>query len=471
MTTQEGLNLIKHQGVRVIDLRFVDLPGHWQHITLPAERFDESLLKEGRGFDGSSINGFQDVHESDMLLLPEGLSAFVDPFMEQKTLVILCNIVDPVTRRNYPKDPRYIAWKAEKYLRTSGVGDVSYWGPEAEFFLLNDLRFDQTINGGYYHVDSNEGSWNMGREVSPNLAYKIRPKGGYFPIPPMDSLHDMRSEMTKVLQDIGIKVEGHHHESATGGQAEISIEYDTLVSMADKMMKYKYVVKNTARRHGMLATFMPKPLYGDSGSGLHVHQSIFKGKVNTFYDEKGYAGLSETAMFYMGGLLKHASALCAIVNPTTNSYKRLTPRFEAPFNLIYSQRNRSAACRIPLYSKDPKAKRVEFRTPDPSCNPYLAFAAILMAGLDGIANKIDPGAPFDENIYDFEPKKLKKFKTVPSSLEDALDALEKDHEFLLKGDVFTEEFLEQWIEYKREKEVNALRLRPHPYEFVMYHDI
>jgi glutamine synthetase len=276
--------------VRFIDLRFVDLPGHWQHITLPAERFDESLLKEGRGFDGSSINGFQDVHESDMLLLPEGLSAFVDPFMEQKTLVILCNIVDPVTRRNYPKDPRYIAWKAEKYLRTSGVGDVSYWGPEAEFFLLNDLRFDQTINGGYYHVDSNEGSWNMGREESPNLAYKIRPKGGYFPIPPMDSLHDMRSEMTKVLQDIGIKVEGHHHESATGGQAEISIEYDTLVSMADKMMKYKYVVKNTARRHGMLATFMPKPLYGDSGSGLHVHQSIFKGKVNTFYDEKGYAG-------------------------------------------------------------------------------------------------------------------------------------------------------------------------------------
>ena len=455
MTTKEVMELIAQKDVKYVDFRFMDLPGVWQHITTPVKIFDEDIFKEGKGFDGSSIRGFKAIDESDMLLIPDPTSAFIDPFFETTTLVLICNVIDPVTRQTFSRDARYI----------------SYWGPEAEFFIFNDMKFDQTMNSGYYSVDSTEGLWNTGRDEGPNLAYKIRNKEGYFPTPPMDSQQDIRSEMTTVMQEIGIPIETHHHEVATAGQAEIDMIFDSMVVMADKLTKYKYVVKNVARRHNMVATFMPKPLFGDNGSGMHVHQSIWKGNTNTFFDEKGYAGLSQNALYYIGGLIKHAPALCAIICPTVNSYKRLTPGFEAPVNLVYSQRNRSAACRIPLYSKSPKSKCVEFRPPDPSCNPYLAFAAMLMAGLDGIQNKIDPGKPMDVNLYDLEPRDLKKIKNVPSSLEEALDALEKDHEFLLKGGVFTEDLVEEWITYKRSKEVDAIRLRPHPYEFVLYHDI
>ena len=382
-----------------------------------------------------------------------------------------CNAIDPVTRECYSRDPRYVAQKAEKYLKSTGIADISYWGPEAEFFIFNDMKFDQNMNAAFYSVDSTEGLWNTGRDEYPNLAYKVRNKEGYFPVPPTDSQMDIRSEMTTIMQEIGIQIETHHHEVATGGQAEIDMVFDTLVTMADKLMKYKYVVKQVARRHNMVATFMPKPLFGDNGSGMHVHQSLWKGSTNIMFDEKGYGGLSQNALYYIGGLLKHAPSLCAIITPTVNSYKRLTPGFEAPVNLVYSQRNRSACCRIPLYSKSAKAKRVEFRTPDPSCNPYLAFSAMLMAGLDGIQNKIDPGKPHDMNLYELEGRELKKIKSVPSSLPEALDALEDDHEYLLKGGVFTEDLIEEWVNYKRTKEVDAIRLRPHPYEFVLYHDI
>lgn len=471
MTPKEVMNLIKEKNVKFVDFRFMDLPGVQQHVTVPVSHFDESTFTEGKGFDGSSIRGFQVINESDMLLIPDPASAFIDPFYEATTLVLLCNIEDPVTRQRYSRDPRNVAQKAEKYLQSTGIGDKSFWGPEAEFFVFNDIRFDQNMHSGYYFVDSVEGLWNMGREEYPNLGYKIRNKEGYFPVPPMDTMQDLRSEMVSLMEEIGVPIETHHHEVATGGQAEIDMVFDTLTSMADKVTKYKYVVKNVARRHNMVATFMPKPLFGDNGSGMHVHQSIWKGDTNVFYDTKGYAGLSDAAKWYIGGLLKHAPALCAFINPTTNSYKRLVPGFEAPVNLVYSQRNRSAACRIPLYSSSPKAKRVEFRTPDPSCNPYLAFAAMLMAGLDGIQNKIDPGAPLDKNIYDLEPRELKKVRSVPGSLEESLHALEKDHDFLLKGDVFTPDIIEEWINYKRTREVQAVNLRPHPYEFLLYSDI
>lgn len=471
MTTKDVMNLIKEKDVKFVDFRFMDLPGVQQHVTVPVQHFDEDTFKDGKGFDGSSIRGFQVINESDMLLIPDPASAFIDPFFEATTLVLLCNIEDPVTRQGYTRDPRYVAQKAEKYLQSTGVGDKSFWGPEAEFFVFNDIKFDQTMNSGFYSVDSVEGLWNMGRDEYPNLGYKIRNKEGYFPVPPMDTMQDLRSEMVTVMQEIGVAIETHHHEVATGGQAEIDMVYDTLTNMADKLTKYKYVVKNVARRHNMVATFMPKPLFGDNGSGMHVHQSLWKGETNVFYDANGYAGLSDTAKWYIGGLLKHAPALCAFINPTTNSYKRLVPGFEAPVNLVYSQRNRSAACRIPLYSQSPKAKRVEFRTPDPSCNPYLGFAAMLMAGLDGIQNKIDPGQPLDKNIYDLEPRELKKIRSVPGSLDDSLAALEKDHEFLLKGDVFTKDIIEEWITYKRTKEAQPVRLRPHPYEFMLYSDI
>jgi glutamine synthetase len=471
MTAKEVMELIQQKDVKYVDFRFMDLPGIWQHITTPVKIFDEDIFKDGKGFDGSSIRGFKAIDESDMLLIPDPTTAFIDPFFEVATLVLICNVIDPVTRQTFSRDARYVAQKAEQYLKSTGLGDISYWGPEAEFFIFNDMKFDQTMNSGYYSIDSTEGLWNTGRDEGPNLAYKIRNKEGYFPTPPMDSQQDIRSEMTSVMQEIGIPIETHHHEVATAGQAEIDMIFDSLVVMADKLTKYKYVVKNVARRHNMVATFMPKPLFGDNGSGMHVHQSIWKGSTNTFFDEKGYAGLSQNALYYIGGLIKHAPALCAIICPTVNSYKRLTPGFEAPVNLVYSQRNRSAACRIPLYSKSPKSKRVEFRPPDPSCNPYLAFSAMLMAGLDGIQNKTDPGKPMDVNLYDLESRELKKVKNVPSSLDEALDHLEKDHEFLLKGGVFTEDLVEEWISYKRSKEVDAIRLRPHPYEFVLYHDI
>ncbi len=471
MTTKEVMELIKAKDVKYVDFRFIDMPGIWQHTTSPIKFFDEETFVDGKGFDGSSIRGFQAINESDMLLIPDPTSAFIDPFFAETTLVLTCNVVDPVTRDSYSRDPRYVAQKAEKYLKTTGIADISYWGPEAEFFIFNDMKFDQTINSGFYSVDSTEGLWNTGRDEYPNLANKIRSKEGYFPVPPVDSQMDIRSEMTTLMQQIGIAIETHHHEVATGGQAEIDMVFDQMVSMADKLLKYKYVVKNVARRHNMVATFMPKPLFGDNGSGMHVHQSLWKGNTNIMYDEKGYGGLSQAALYYIGGLLKHAPALCAFITPTVNSYKRLTPGFEAPVNLVYSQRNRSAACRIPLYSKSAKAKRVEFRTPDPSCNPYLAFSAMLMAGLDGIQNKIDPGKPHDMNLYELEGRELKKIKSVPASLGEALDALEDDHEFLLKGGVFTEDLINEWINYKRTKEIDPIRLRPHPYEFVLYHDI
>jgi glutamine synthetase len=471
MSTKEVLGLIKEKDVRFIDLRFLDLPGVWQHVTVPVGIVGEEFFKEGKCFDGSSIRGFRDVHESDMILIPDPETAFLDPFMEQTTLCLICNIQDPLTGKNYARDPRFVARKAERYLESTGIADNSFWGPEAEFFIFNEMRFDQTMNAGYYHVDSVEGMWNMGRKEEPNLAYKVRGREGYFPCPPMDSQQDIRSEMVSVMEKIGIQVEAHHHEGATAGQAEIGMAYDSLLRMADKLMKYKYVVKNVARLHRMTATFMPKPLFGDKGSGMHVHQSLWRGSTNLFHDEKGYSGLSETALWYIGGLLKHASALSAFVNPTTNSYKRLTPGFEAPVHMVFSPRNRSAACRIPSFSKNPKSKRVEFRTPDPSCNGYLAFAAMLMAGLDGIQTKLDPGAPMDRNVYDMEEKSLRKVKGLPGSLEEAFRALEKDHDFLLKGEVFTQDLLEEWMDYKRRKEADAVRLRPHPYEFVLYHDI
>ena len=471
MTPKEVMDLIKQKDVKYVDFRFMDMPGIWQHTTSPIKFFDEDTFKDGKGFDGSSIRGFQAINESDMLLIPDPASAFIDPFFAETTLVLICDVVDPISREPYSRDPRYVAKKAEKYLKSTGIADVSYWGPEAEFFIFNDMKFDQNMHSGFYSVDSTEGLWNQGRDEYPNLAYKVRNKEGYFPVPPTDSQMDIRSEMTTIMQQIGVAIETHHHEVATGGQAEIDMVFNTMVTMADMLMKYKYVVKNVARRHNMVATFMPKPLFGDNGSGMHVHQSIWKGNTNVMYDEKGYGGLSQAALYYIGGLLKHAPALCAFITPTVNSYKRLTPGFEAPVNLVYSQRNRSAACRIPLYSKSPKAKRVEFRTPDPSCNPYLAFPAMLMAGLDGIENKIDPGKPHDMNLYELEGRELKKIKSVPGSLNEALDALEDDHEFLLKGGVFTEDLINEWISYKRSKEIDAIRLRPHPYEFVLYHDI
>lgn len=464
------IEFIQKEKVEVVDLRFMDFPGLWQHFSVPSHAIDEDAFDRGIGFDGSSIRGWQAINESDMLVKPDPTTAFLDPFLRHKTLVMICNICDPVTGEDYTRDPRNIARKAEAYLRSTGVGDTAYFGPEAEFFIFDDVRFDQREHEGYYYVDSLEGRWNMGREERPNLGYKIRFKEGYFPCPPSDKLQDIRSEMLVTLEMIGVETESHHHEVATGGQGEIGMKFSPLVEMGDKLLKFKYVVKNVAARHGKTATFMPKPLFNDNGSGMHVHMSIWKGDKNTFAGE-GYAGLSDVGLFAIGGLLKHAPALLAFTNPTMNSYKRLVPGFEAPINLAYSRRNRSAACRIPMYSTSPKAKRVEFRCPDPSCNGYLAFAAMLMAALDGIQNKIHPGEPLDKDIYDLPPQELAKVPKAPGSLREALANLEKDHEWLLKGDVFTEDVIETWIEYKLKNEVSALESRPHPYEFVLYYDI
>jgi len=457
--------------VKMVDLRFTDLFGTWQHFTLPAHELTEELFEEGIGFDGSSIRGFQSIEESDMVLLPDPATAFVDPFLEVPTLAILCDIYDPITRQPYSRDPRYVAKKAEAYLKQVGIADASYWGPEAEFFLFNDVRYATASNSSYYEVDSVEGWWNSGKDLGPNLGGQIRPKSGYFPVPPTDTLQDVRSKIVLALEAAGVQVEVHHHEVATAGQAEIDIRFDTLTRTADKMMAYKYIVKNVARQYGLTATFMPKPLFADNGSGMHTHQSLWKGDTNVFFDEAGYAQLSDVARYYIGGLLKHAPAILALAAPTTNSYRRLVPGFEAPVNLAYSQRNRSAACRIPVYSATPKAKRVEFRPPDPSCNPYLAFAAMLMAGLDGVQNQIDPGEPVDKDLYDLPPEEAALIKQVPGSLAEALDALEADYEFLLKGDVFTEDVITTWIAYKRQNEVDEVRLRPHPQEFVLYYDV
>ncbi len=452
------------------NFKFLDFPGIWQHFAVPISELKEEIFEEGLGFDGSSIRGWQAIHTSDMLIMPDPKTAFMDPFMEYPTISLICNIVDPITKEFYTRDPRYIAQKAEAYLKSTGIGDTAYFGPEAEFFILDDVRFDQNSYSGYYFIDSVEGIWNSGRAEGPNLGYKPRHKEGYFPVPPTDSLVNIRTEMVMEMQKIGIYIEREHHEVATAGQAEIDMRFDSLVTMADKLMLFKYIIKNVAKRHCKTVTFMPKPLFGDNGSGMHCHQSIWKnGK--PLFSGKGYAGLSDLALFYIGGILKHAKALAAITNPTTNSYKRLTPGFEAPVNLAYSARNRSASVRIPTYSASPKAKRAEVRFPDPSCNGYLAFAAMLMAGLDGIENKIHPGEPLDKDIYELGPEELANVPTMPGTLEDALNHLEADHEFLMKGNVFTEDSLKTWIEYKRTREVDALRLRPHPYEFFLYFDI
>ena len=471
LTPKDVVKLVKDSNVKIIDFKFVDLPGVWQHYSIPAYRLDESLFEDGIGFDGSSIRGFAQIQESDMLVFPDPDTAFVDPMLEVPTLSLTCNVRDPLTLEPFTRDPRYIAQKAEKYLLSAGLGDVSFWGPEAEFYIFNDIRFDQGPNFGYYYVDSREGIWNSGKDEKPNLGHRPRHKEGYFPVPPMDTFQDLRSNIMLMMEQVGIQAEVHHHEVATAGQAEIDMKYDTLVRMADKVMLFKYVVKNMCRRAGLSASFMPKPIFQDNGSGMHVHQSIWKGGTNLFYDERGYAGLSPMARYYIGGLLKHAPALLAFAAPSTNSYRRLVPGFEAPVNLVYSQSNRSAAVRIPMYSKTPASKRIEFRCPDPSCNPYLTFAALLMAGIDGIQNKIDPGEPIDKNLYDLPPEEKAMVLSTPASLEQVLKELEADHEFLLRGDVFTRDVIETWIRYKTEHELDPVRLRPHPYEFFLYYDI
>lgn len=464
------LQLIKEENVKVIDLRFMDFPGLWQHFSIPVRELTMESIESGFGFDGSSIRGWQAINESDMLVRPVADTAFIDPFLEAKTLVLICNICDPITGENYTRDPRNIALKAENYLLGTGIADTAFIGPEAEFFIFNDIRFDQNEHQGYYFIDSTEGRWNTGREENPNLGYKPRYKEGYFPVPPTDSLQDMRSEMMLVLEELGVLIEAQHHEVATGGQAEIDMRYAPLVNMADSLLKYKYVVKNVARKYNCTVTFMPKPLFNDNGSGMHTHLSLWKDGSNLFAGD-GYAGMSELAMYAIGGILMHASSLLAFTNPTTNSYKRLVPGFEAPVNLAYSGRNRSAAIRIPMYSPSTKAKRLEFRCPDPSCNPYLAFSAIIMAVIDGIINKIHPGEPLDKDIYDLPPVELAKVPQTAGSLREALKALEEDHDYLLKGDVFTPDVVETWISYKLSNEVQAIDLRPHPWEFALYYDI
>jgi glutamine synthetase len=463
----------KDNGVQIIDLKFNDLPGLWQHFSIPTSEFKDSgeNFWKGLGFDGSSIRGFQQIQESDMILIPDPSTALMDPACKAPTLSITCDIYDPITREPYSRDPRFVTKKAVDYLKSTRIADTSYWGPELEFFIFDDIRYDQTENAGYYFIDSIEGDWNTGRAENPNLGYKPRFKEGYFPVPPHDSFQDIRSEMVLEMEKVGINIEVHHHEVATAGQAEIDMRFDTLLTMADQVMWYKYIVKNVARKHGRVATFMPKPLFNDNGSGMHVHQSLWKDGKPLFYDKDGYALTSEMCRFYIGGLLKHARALMAFAAPTTNSYKRLVPGFEAPVNLVYSARNRSAAARIPMYTDTPASRRIEFRSPDPSCNPYLAFPAMLLAGLDGIQNKIDPGEPMDKNLYELAPDELANLHTVPSSLDEALEALEADQDFLKKGDVFTQDVIDVWIDYKRESEIDPVRLRPHPWEFYLYFDV
>jgi glutamine synthetase len=470
-TAEEVVQLTRDEGVEIVDIRFCDLPGLMQHFSVPAHELTEAVFVEGLGFDGSSIRGFQEIQESDMILIPDPSTAVLDPFRQHKTLNLNCFVHDPVTLESYSRDPRYVALKAERYLQTTGIADTVYFGPEAEFFIFDDVRFSQDQRSAFYQVDSVEGIWNSGRDEKPNLGFKPRYKEGYFPVPPMDHFQDLRSEMILTMERLGIEIEVQHHEVASGGQAEIDMRFDTLLRMADKLMLYKYVVKNVARNAGYSATFMPKPLFQDNGSGMHCHQSLWTAGEPLFYSETGYAGLSDLGRWYIGGLLKHAPAVLAFAAPTTNSYKRLVPGYEAPVNLVYSQRNRSAACRIPLYSKSPKAKRVEFRCPDPACNPYLAFAAMLMAGLDGVQNRIEPPEPMDKDLYDLPPEELANVPQVPASLEEALRALEADNEFMKAGGVFTDDLIETWISYKRLSEIDQVRLRPHPWEFMLYYDI
>ena len=470
MTPEKVLAMAKENGVKVVDLRFMDFPGMWQHFSVPIGELDESSFEDGFGFDGSSIRGWQPINASDMLVIPDATTAKIDPFFKVPTLVLICDIADPITREAYTRDPRNIAKKVEAYLKSTGIGDTAFIGPEAEFFIFDDIRYESQTNGAFYAIDSVEGTWNTGRCEEPNLGYKPRHKEGYFPVPPSDKFQDLRTDMLLALENLGIDVECQHHEVATAGQAEIDMRFKPLLQMSDQLMWFKYVLKNVANKAGHTVTFMPKPLYGDNGTGMHTHVSIWKEGKPLFAGDK-YAGVSQEALWAMGGILKHCRALCAFTNPTTNSYKRLVPGYEAPVNLAYSSRNRSAAIRIPMYSASPKAKRIEFRTPDPSCNGYLSFSAIMMAVLDGIQNKIDPGDPLDKNIYDLPPEELAEIPSAPGSLDEALAALAEDHDFLLKGDVFTKDAIEMWIDYKTENEVNPVKLRPHPHEFHLYYDI
>jgi glutamine synthetase len=465
------LGLIEDNGIEIVDFRFCDLPGLMQHFSAPAHELTEDVFEDGLGFDGSSIRGFQEIQESDMILIPDPNTAVVDPFRQHPTLNVNCFVRDPVTGEPYSRDPRYVARKAEDYLRSTGLADTAYFGPEAEFYIFNDVRFHQDQHSASYAVDSIEGIWNSAKDENPNLGFKPRYKEGYFPVPPMDHFQDIRSEMILTMERLGVEIEIQHHEVGTAGQAEIDMRFDTLLAMADKLMLYKYVTKNVARAHNLTVTFMPKPLFQDNGSGMHTHQSLWKGGEPLFFSETGYGGISDVARWYIGGLLTHAHSILAFAAPTTNSYKRLVPGYEAPVNLVYSQRNRSACVRIPLYSKSPKAKRLEFRCPDPSCNPYLAFAAMLMAGIDGIQNRIEPPDPVDKDLYDLPPEELAAVPQVPASLGEALDALENDHDYLLAGGVFTPDLIETWLQFKRLREIDEVRLRPHPWEFYLYYDI
>lgn len=472
LTYRSLVRLIKESKVEFVDLKFTDLPGLIQHFSIPVKEFNQDLFVHGLGFDGSSIRGFQSIEESDMLLIPDMKTAFIDPFMEHRTLSFICNVKDPMTLKRYSRDPRSVPQKAETYLNKTGIADLAYCGPEPEFYIFDEVRFDQTYNQGFYFVDSEEGFWNSGKNNGKsNLGYKPRYKEGYFPAPPMDSLHNLRSTMVKMLLKVGVDAELHHHEVGTGGQSEITIRFNTLANMADSVMKYKYVVKNVASINNKTVTFMPKPIFMDNGSGMHVHLSLWKKGKNLFFESGGYGDISELAEYFIGGILHHSSSLLAFTNPTTNSFRRLVPGYEAPINLIYSRRNRSACVRIPMYSHNEKTKRIEFRTPDPSCNPYLAFGAILMAGLDGIERGIRPPPPMDKDLYKLPPEERAKIKSVPSSLESVIDALEEDHEYLLKGNVFTQDLIQVWIDYKRQKEIDMIRLRPHPAEFELYFDI
>jgi len=470
MSVNKTLDLVKKEDVKMVDFKFIDLPGLWQHFSVPSKELENNSFEDGYGFDGSSLRGWQPIHASDMIILPDPKTSIIDPFMKEKTLSLIGNIFDPITRQPYSRDPRFVAQKAEKYLASTKIADTAYFGPEAEFFIFDSISYDQKTNESFYHIDSDEGQWNTGRKDGHNLGYKPRYKEGYFPVSPTDSQNDIRTEMVMEMEKVGIHVECQHHEVATAGQAEIDMRFEPIVECGDKLMWFKYIVKNVAKRHGKTATFMPKPLFDDNGSGMHIHVSLWKGDTPLFAGDK-YAGLSDMALYFIGGILKHANAVCAFTNPTTNSYRRLVPGFEAPTNLAYSSRNRSAGIRIPMYSASPKSKRIEFRTPDPSCNPYLAFAAILMAGIDGIQNKLSPGEPLDKNIYNLPPEEAKNIKHVPSSLEEALDELQKDHEFLLKGDVFTQDLIDRWISYKLENEILPMKQRPVPFEFNLYYDI
>ncbi|MEG4234527.1 type I glutamate--ammonia ligase [Microcoleus sp. Pol11C3] len=469
-TPQEALNYIKENKIQIVDLKFIDMPGIWQHLSLYHDQIDETAFTDGVPFDGSSIRGWKAINESDMTMVIDPTTAWMDPFMAEPTISFICSIKEPRTGEPYSRCPRTIAQKAIDYLLSTGLGDTAFFGPEAEFFIFDDVRFDQTQNSGYYYVDSIEGRWNSGKEeAGGNLGYKPRYKEGYFPVAPTDTSQDMRTEMLLTMAKCGVPIEKHHHEVATGGQCELGFRFDTLVKAADYLLTYKYVIKNVGKKYGKTITFMPKPLFNDNGSGMHVHQSIWKDGKPLFAGDQ-YAGFSQMGLHYIGGILKHAPALLALTNPTTNSYKRLVPGFEAPVNLAYSQGNRSASVRIPLSGTNPKAKRLEFRCPDATSNPYLAFAAMLCAGIDGIKNQIDPGEPLDVDIYDLSPEELSKIPSTPGSLEGALEALEKDHSFLTETGVFTEDFIQTWISYKLDNEVNPMRLRPHPYEFALYYD-